>query len=179
MSENKNIDSGNVTKPINKSLEFVAHRFYEQYGENILENANEIRICGIEDFFEDEEDKDLFVSDCRAQSTYGIVVEVEQVDDSFSNFDYYIAHGEQNDGSLCFTSLAVRNLLARLWSARTFPKSRIKCVEDLAEIHKVKVKIGSIIICEREATSPIREKPWMTNKLRAFIPVHFEFEDDK
>ena len=158
---------------MNKSLEFVAKRMANQNEEPISEATCNISIYKFSDFITKLNDEILCGSTLGVQDS-DITVEMKQADENFSEFDYYASHCEYNDGTLMFVAMGVKEIVQKLLTLRSRPTNKIKSATDLIGVQKIIIKIGDIIVCHKTDKSPVKEKPWMTNKLEIFIPAYFE-----
>lgn len=103
-----------------------------------------------------------------------LIVEIRQADDDFSDFDYYASHYEHNDGTMLFVNEGIKKIVFNWLTVRSYPLTKISSSDDLVGVKKIVITIGDIIVCQNTDKSPVKEKPWMTNKLEIFIPAHFE-----
>lgn len=160
---------------MNKSLEFINKRLAEQNEECILETDEDISIYHLADFFKSKDpDAELKPWVEMEINNTNIIVEMTQANSDFSNFDFYGYHIEHNDGTLFFVYSAVERIVKKLLTLYSCPINKIKGVEDLIGVKKIKIKVGDIIVSQKDDKSPDTDRPWMTNKLEVFIPAYFE-----
>ena len=98
--------------------------------------------------------------------------------DPNSDFNYFTMSRNINDGTLIFDLEAMQDVLYKVLSCQTYNKSILKDIPDNEEFfntHIFKYVIGDIVLCQEYSKEfSTKEKPWMTRRTTALLPIKFE-----
>ena len=99
-----------------------------------------------------------------------------------TDFNYFTMSRNINDGTLLFMQTVIEDVLNRVMTAATCNKKIMLEVpndKDFLNSHHIKYTIGNIVCCseysEKFATN---EKPYLTSRYTAILPIKFEIVKD-
>ena len=103
---------------------------------------------------------------------------VKVIYDPEADFDYFTNFQCRNDGTLLFTVQAQQHVLLKVITLETYCIS--KAPQDFVDNfnnYNVTYTIGNIVsVCEHSLDFGTEEKPWMTQRDTALLPIKFDVE---
>lgn len=93
------------------------------------------------------------------------------------DFNYFSMSRNSNDGTLMFDFDAIKYVLLKVLSCQTYNKAVLSEPVDMDffNTHYFKYTIGDIVLCQEYCDEfSTKEKPWMTRRTTALLPIKFE-----
>ena len=95
-----------------------------------------------------------------------------------ADFNYFTMSRNINDGTLLFMQTAIEDVLNKVMSTVTYNKkimSEVPNNKDFINSHHLKYTIGNIVCCtEHNEEFATKEKPYLTSRYTALLPIKFE-----
>lgn len=101
---------------------------------------------------------------------------VKVIYDPEADFDYFTNYQCRNDGTLLFTLQAQQEVVLNVMNLKTHCISKVpdNFVENFGD-YDVTYTIGNIVsVCEHSDEFGTEEKPWMTQRDTAMLPIKFD-----
>ena len=161
---------------MSKSIDFCKQRAQEN-GFKFLPNAKftETNSYEVLKTMLNEPDKDISKI---LNKGLKIADNVKVIYDPEADFDYFTNFQCRNDGTLLFTLQAQQEVLLNVMNLKTHCTSKVPddFVENF-EKYRVTYTIGNVVnVCEHSNEFGTKEKPWMTQRDTAMLPIKFEVE---
>lgn len=98
--------------------------------------------------------------------------------DADAEYNYFTMSRNLNDGTLLFDLEVMQDALYKVLSCQTYNKevlSEIPDSQEFVDTHYFKYTIGDIVLCqEYDDKFTTDEKPWLTRRTTAILPIKFE-----
>lgn len=129
---------------------------------------------------------DIFERICNSRSLEnGITIGTDnnKIAEIFYNpdaeFNYFTMSRNSNDGTLLFDLEAMQDVLSKVLYCQTYNNAVLSEIPDNQEFfdtHCFKYTIGDIVLCQEYYDSKFAtdEKPWLTRRTTALLPIKFE-----
>ena len=97
--------------------------------------------------------------------------------DPNADFNYFSMSRNSNDGTLTFDLEAMKYVLTKVLACQTYNKAVVSEPVDMDffNTHYFKYTVGDIVLCQEYGEEfSTKEKPWMTRRTTALLPIKFE-----
>ena len=98
--------------------------------------------------------------------------------DPEADFNYFTMSRNCNDGTLIFDMEAMQQVIIKVLSCQTYNKAVLTEMPndmEFFDIHHFKYTMGDIVLCQEYGDEfGTKEKPWMTRRTTALLPIKFE-----
>lgn len=105
----------------------------------------------------------------------------EVIYDADADFNCFFTSVNLNDGTLMFDLMAMKDVIHKVLSCQTYNSAVLTDVPSGSEwfnMHYLKYTIGNIVLgCEYSDDFGSKEKPWLTKRSSAMLPIKFEIGD--
>lgn len=101
-----------------------------------------------------------------------------------ADFNYFTMSRNTNDGTLMFDFETMQDVLCKVLSCRTYNTavlSEIPNDEEYFKEHHFEYTVGDIVLCQEYDDNKFStdEKPWLTRRTTALLPIKFQVVENK
>ena len=162
----------------------INHRMLEYIKTRIISGETRFTVCIYDSMFE-VSSVNFSPKECNNSKLwvyeYNGKIISELYYDTNADFNYFTMNRSIKDGTFLFIQTSIKDVLNKVMSATTFNKKIINELpydKDFFNCHHIKYTVGNIFCLEYNEEFATKEKPYLTSRYTALLPIEIEIVKD-